>query len=89
MLFRWRRDDRCGALCAPVASGLARSPVKLADDCAGALVELRNPATRFSHSCATAPAVSVIGVRVADAVVRVKGEVDVVRLRVVLPAVRE
>lgn len=88
LLFRWRREYRSGVLRAPVAVEPALLPVSLTEEPAGPLVEMPSPATRFGGVPITAAAANVIEVRIADAVIRVEGEVDVVRLRAVLSAVR-
>lgn len=88
LLFRWRRQYRSGELRAPVTAEPTLLPVSLDTAIDASLVELPNPATRFGNAPATKPTPSVIEVRIADAMVRVEGEVDVVRLRAVLSALR-
>jgi len=88
LLFRWRRDYRKGALRAPVDLAPALLPVSLTEASEGPLVEFPSPVTRFGNAPATTPAPSIIEVRIADVIIRVEGEVDVVRLRAVLSAVR-
>ena len=72
----------------PVVSEPALLPVSLAAESQRPLIELPSAATRFGDAVAAKPAPSVIEVRIADAVVRVESEVDVVRLRAVLTALR-
>lgn len=88
LLFRWRREYRSGELRAPAPVEPMLLPVSLAGESDTPLVELPSPATRFGNALVTKPDPSVIEVRIADAVIRVEGEVDVVRLRAVLSAVR-
>jgi len=88
LLFRWRRDYRMGILCTPVDTAPTLLPVSLAEASEGPLVELPNPATRFGNVAATTPIPSIVVVQIADVMIRVEGEVDVVRLRAVLSAVR-
>lgn len=88
LLFRWRRDYRMGILCTPVDVAPTLLPVSLTEASEGPLVELPSPATRFGNAPATTPIPSIIVVQIADVVIRVEGEVDVVRLRAVLSAVR-
>jgi transposase len=88
LLFRWRRQYRSGELRTPATTEPMLLPISLAAESDSSLVELPNPATRFGNAPATRPTPSVIEVRIADAVVRVEGEVDVVRLRAVLSALR-
>lgn len=88
LLFRWRRQYRSGELRAPVTAEPVLLPVSLDAETDASLVELPNPATRFGNVPAAKPTPSIIEVRIADAVVRIDGEVDVVRLRAVLSALR-
>ena len=90
LLFRWRRDYRQGVLRMHVDVDVepALLPVSLTEASEGPLVQLPSPVTRFGNAPATTPAPSIIVVQIADVVIRVEGEVDVVRLRAVLSAVR-
>jgi transposase len=92
MLFRWRRQYRAGELRLPAreaqTSDVALVPVSIVQQEVAPLVALPNPATRFGGAAAGKPEQSVIEIKVADAVVRVEGDVDVVRLRAILSALR-
>lgn len=77
-----------GILRTPVDTAPTLLPVSLTAASEGPLVELPNPPTRFGNVAATTPIPSIIVVQIADVMIRVEGEVDVVRLRAVLPAVR-
>ena len=88
LLFRWRRDYRKGVLHAPVNVAPALLPVGLTEVSEGPLVEFPSAVTRFGNAPAPTPAPNIIEVRIADVIIRVEGEVDVVRLRAVLSAVR-
>ena len=88
MLFRWRRDYRRGELSVPVASNATLLPVNLVADTESPVVELPNPSTRFGGVESTEPPPSGIEIRVAGVVIVVQGEVDPVRLRAVLAALR-
>lgn len=88
MLFRWRREYRAGTLCMPVEAGPVLMPVNLTAQAETSIIELPNPSTRFGNAPANKPIESVIEIRIAGAAVRVEGEVDVVRLRAVLAALR-
>ena len=88
MLFRWKRQYRAGELYAPVESGPTLLPVNLVAQTETSIVELPSPATRFGDTSASKPRECAIEIRIAGAVVRVEGEVDVIRLRAVLSALR-
>ena len=88
MLFRWRRQYRDGSLSAPVEAPPTLVPVNVVPQSEAPLLELPNPATRFGNASATPPTPSAIEIKIAGAVVRVEGEVDVIRLRAVLAALR-
>lgn len=77
MLFRWRRQYRDGSLSAPVGAQPTLVPVNVVPHAEATLVELPSPATRFGNAPATPPAPGAIEIRIAGAVVRVEGEVDV------------
>lgn len=88
MLFRWRRQYRAGELYAPVDSAPTLLPVSLVMQNETPVVELPSPATRFGDTSASKPIESTIEIRIAGAIVRVEGDVDVIRLRAVLSALR-
>jgi transposase len=90
MLFRWRRQYRSGELSLPVVRNgePALLPVSVVAQPETPLVELPSQTTRFGGSPAAKPVESAIEIQIADAVVHVKGEVDVLRLRAVLAALR-
>lgn len=90
MLFRWRREYRSGELCAPVTTIGAPTlvPVSVVAQSEIPLVELPSETTRFGGAAAGKPIESAIEIQIAGAVVRVQGEVDVLRLRAVLAALR-
>ncbi len=87
-LFRWRRQYRAGEFYAPVESAPALFPVGLVTQNDTPIVELPSPATRFGDTSVSKPIESTIEIRIAGAVVRVEGDVDVIRLRTVLSALR-
>jgi transposase len=88
MLFRWRRQYRSGELCAPVPATVpaALMPVSVVAQSDTPLVELPSETTRFGGAPAGKPVESAIEIQIAGAVVRVQGEVDILRLRAVLAA---
>lgn len=90
MLFRWRREYRSGELCAPgpAAEASALVPVSVVGQSDAPLIELPSETTRFRGSASSKQPESLIEIQVAGAVVRVQGEVDVLRLRAVLTALR-
>lgn len=88
LLFRWRREYRAGELYAPVTSGPTLLPVSLDAHTETPIVQLPSPATRFGNAPASKSPESLIEIRIGGAVVRVEGEVDVIRLRAVLSALR-
>jgi transposase len=88
MLFRWRRQYRAGELYVPVDSAPTLLPVSLVTQNETPIIELPSPAKRFGDTSASKPIESTIEIRIAGAVVRVEGDVDVIRLRAVLSALR-
>ncbi|MGI4846809.1 MAG: IS66-like element accessory protein TnpA [Janthinobacterium lividum] len=89
MLFRWRHEYRKGQLTAPVETDPLLMPVSLVEQAVAPIVEMPSAATRFGNIQPTKPLASTIEIRIADAVVHLQGENDVVRLRAVLSALRQ
>jgi transposase len=90
MLFKWRRQYRAGELRVPARNEQAAElvAVSIVQQEVAPLVALPNPATRVGGAAAGKPEQSVIEIKVAHAVVCVEGDVDVVRLRAILSALR-